>query len=85
MRALVSAPKQRNTDAEKKDVKEGRIPEDWKEHPAGFLQLILTKPVPPIDDPRVFAAHVGERMRFYDSQKVIEGALLTAREAKQRR
>ena len=28
--SLVSAPKQRNTDAEKKDVKEGRIPEDWK-------------------------------------------------------
>ena len=31
--SLVSAPKQRNTEAEKKDVKEGRIPEDWKDQP----------------------------------------------------
>jgi transposase len=36
--SLVSAPKQRNPDAEKKDVKEGRIPEDWKEHPAKLRQ-----------------------------------------------
>jgi IS5 family transposase len=36
--SLVSAPKQRNTDAEKKAVKEGRIPEDWKDHPAKLRQ-----------------------------------------------
>ena len=36
--SLVSAPKQRNPDAEKKDVKEGRIPEGWKEHPAKLRQ-----------------------------------------------
>jgi transposase, IS5 family len=36
--SLVSAPKQRNTDAEKKDVKEGRIPDDWKDHPAKLRQ-----------------------------------------------
>jgi transposase, IS5 family len=36
--SLVSAPKQRNTDAEKKDVKEGRIPEIRKEHPAKLRQ-----------------------------------------------
>jgi transposase, IS5 family len=31
--SLVSAPKQRNTETEKKDIKEGRIPDDWKGHP----------------------------------------------------
>lgn len=36
--SLVSAPKQRNTDGEKKDVKEGRIPEDWKANPAKLRQ-----------------------------------------------
>ena len=36
--SLVSAPKQRNTDGEKKDIKEGRIPEDWKANPAKLRQ-----------------------------------------------
>ena len=36
--SLVSAPKQRNTDAEKKDVIEGRIPDGWKHHPAKLRQ-----------------------------------------------
>ncbi len=36
--SLVSAPKQRNTDAEKKDIKEGRIPEEWKADPAKLRQ-----------------------------------------------
>jgi len=31
--SLVSAPKQRNSDGEKKTIKEGRIPEDWKANP----------------------------------------------------
>lgn len=31
---LVSAPKQRNTEDEKKTIKEGRIPEDWRAKPA---------------------------------------------------
>jgi transposase len=36
--SLVTAPKQRNTEAEKKDVEEGRIPDDWKAHPAKLRQ-----------------------------------------------
>ena len=37
--SLVSAPKQRNTDAEKKDVKQGRNPRGLgKEHPAKLRQ-----------------------------------------------
>lgn len=28
---LVAAPKQRNTNAEKADLREGRIPQDWKD------------------------------------------------------
>ncbi|AXY24002.1 hypothetical protein CD178_03258 (plasmid) [Komagataeibacter saccharivorans] len=31
---LVAAPKQRNTNAEKADLREGRIPEDWQDKPA---------------------------------------------------
>ena len=32
--SLIAAPKQRNTEEEKKAIKEGRIPEDWKAKPA---------------------------------------------------
>jgi len=32
--SLIAAPKQRNTDDEKKAIKEGRIPQDWKAKPA---------------------------------------------------
>jgi transposase, IS5 family len=32
--SLISAPKQRNTEDEKKAIKEGRIPQDWKAKPA---------------------------------------------------
>ena len=32
--SLIAAPKQRNTEDEKKTIKEGRIPEDWKAKPA---------------------------------------------------
>jgi IS5 family transposase len=35
---LVAAPKQRNTEEEKKAIKEGRIPEDWKDKPAKLRQ-----------------------------------------------
>src|SRR5215469_5069519 len=35
---IVAAPKQRNTEAEKKAIKEGRIPEDWKAKPAKLRQ-----------------------------------------------
>ena len=35
---IVAAPKQRNTEAEKKDIKEGRIPEDWTRRPAKLRQ-----------------------------------------------
>jgi transposase, IS5 family len=32
--SLIAAPKQRNTEDEKKAIKEGHIPEDWKTNPA---------------------------------------------------
>lgn len=35
---IVVAPKQRNTEAEKRDIKAGRIPEDWKRKPAKLRQ-----------------------------------------------
>ena len=36
--SIVAAPKQRNTDGEKRDIKEGRIPEDWADKPAKLRQ-----------------------------------------------
>lgn len=36
--SLVAAPKQRNTEDEKKVLKEGRIPENWKARPAKLRQ-----------------------------------------------
>jgi IS5 family transposase len=35
---IVSAPKQRNTDTEKAEIKAGRVPEDWKTKPAKLAQ-----------------------------------------------
>ncbi len=35
---VVAAPKQRNTDGEKAEIKAGRIPEDWKAKPAKLAQ-----------------------------------------------
>ena len=35
---IVAAPKQRNTEAEKREIKEGRIPEDWRRNPAKLRQ-----------------------------------------------
>lgn len=35
---IVAAPKQRNTQGEKKDIKEGRIPEDWQYSRAKLVQ-----------------------------------------------
>jgi hypothetical protein len=35
---IVSAPKQRNSKAEKQDLKAGRIPEAWRAKPAGLRQ-----------------------------------------------
>jgi hypothetical protein len=35
---IVAAPKQRNTDAEKRDIKEGRIPAEWAKKPAKLWQ-----------------------------------------------
>jgi transposase, IS5 family len=35
---IVAAPKQRNTIAEKKAIKEGRIPREWKDKPAKLAQ-----------------------------------------------
>lgn len=36
--SIIAAPRQRNTDAEKAALKEGRIPEDWKANPAKLAQ-----------------------------------------------
>lgn len=36
--SLIAAPKQRNTEDEKKELKEGRIPEDWQARPAKLRQ-----------------------------------------------
>lgn len=35
---LIAAPRQHNTDDEKQALKEGRIPEDWQDHPAKLAQ-----------------------------------------------
>lgn len=35
---IVAAPKQRNTEGEKADIKAGKIPEDWTEQPAKLRQ-----------------------------------------------
>jgi IS5 family transposase len=36
--SIVAAPKQRNSDGEKRDIKEGRIPEAWQGKPARLAQ-----------------------------------------------
>ena len=36
--SIIEAPRQRNTDAEREDLKAGRIPEDWKAKPAKLRQ-----------------------------------------------
>ena len=36
--SIIAAPKQRNTDAEKRDIKEGRIPAGWVDNPAKLAQ-----------------------------------------------
>ena len=36
--SIIAAPKQRNSDAEKADIKAGRIPEAWKDRPAKLAQ-----------------------------------------------
>jgi IS5 family transposase len=57
---IVAAPKQRNTEAEKKDIKAGRIPEDWKRKPAKLRQkdrdarwtVKYSKAKPSVDGPK---------------------------------
>lgn len=36
--SIIAVPKQRNTDGEKQALKEGRIPDDWKDNPAKLRQ-----------------------------------------------
>jgi transposase, IS5 family len=36
--SIIEAPRQRNTDAEKEELKAGRIPDDWKANPAKLRQ-----------------------------------------------
>jgi hypothetical protein len=50
--SLVAAPKQRNTDAEKAEIKAGRIPQSWNNNPARLRQkdrgqCRSTSPFPP--------------------------------------
>lgn len=35
---IVAAPKQRNSESEKADIKAGKVPEQWKEQPAKLRQ-----------------------------------------------
>ena len=35
---IVAAPKQRNTDGEKADIRAGKVPDEWKENPAKLRQ-----------------------------------------------
>lgn len=35
---IVAAPRQRNTEDEKKAIKDGRIPDDWKDKPKKLAQ-----------------------------------------------
>jgi len=35
---IIAAPRQRNTDSEKADIKAGKIPDDWKDKPAKLRQ-----------------------------------------------
>ena len=39
--SLVAAPKQRNTEEEKQAIKEGKVPEGWKDKPAKLRQKIV--------------------------------------------
>src|SRR5437588_7684394 len=41
--SLIAAPKQRNTEEEKKAIKDGRIPEAWKAKPAKLRQKAATR------------------------------------------
>jgi hypothetical protein len=36
--SIVAAPKQRNSEAEKREIKEGRVPADWASKPAKLWQ-----------------------------------------------
>jgi hypothetical protein len=36
--SIIAAPKQRNTDGEKRDIKEGRVPPEWAKQPAKLRQ-----------------------------------------------
>ena len=36
--SIIAAPKQRNSEAEKREIKEGRIPDDWARKPAKLRQ-----------------------------------------------
>jgi IS5 family transposase len=40
--SLIAAPRQRNTD-EKKAIKEGRIPGDWRDKPAKLRQKVAMR------------------------------------------
>jgi transposase, IS5 family len=59
--SIVAAPKQRNTDDEKRDIKDGRIPPEWAKKPAKLRQkdrdarwtVKSTKAKPPHGAPRV--------------------------------
>ncbi len=60
---IVAAPKQRNTDGEKAEIRAGRIPEAWKDKPAKLAQkdrdarwtVKFSKANPPLASPTGFA------------------------------
>jgi hypothetical protein len=41
--SLIAAPRQRNTQDEKKTIKDGRIPDDWKDNPRSSARRIATR------------------------------------------
>src|SRR5215210_5041848 len=44
--SIIASPKQRNTDAEKREIKEGRVPEAWKAKPSDVGSPLLDLAVP---------------------------------------
>jgi len=48
--SIVAAPKQRNTDGEKRDIKEGRVPPEWVKRPVKLRQKFTEKSRRPMEN-----------------------------------
>ena len=68
--SLVSAPRQRNTAAEKAEIKAGRVPRDWKDKPAKLRQKDR--------DARWTLVFGKARMREYGSVSIPQEAFIAA-------